>query len=312
VVYATLKNMDKIGFIGLGRMGRPMAINLFSKDFDVTAWDIRPEVTQALVKVGLKAGVSIAQIAKDCDIVITMLPSSTEVDSVVQGENGVFANARPGTVIMDMSTIDPLATDRFSALAKNHGLSWVDAPVGRLAEHADRGESLFMVGASHEDFSRVRPMMEAMGNSIYHCGDVGTGGRTKLVNNYIAITLCQVNGEALALSQRFGLNLTNTLAVLLGTSANNGQLRMNFPNKVLAGDSSPGFTIDLAHKDLSLVLNAANACKVPMPVGAATLNSFSLARASDNGMLDFSCIADVMCELAQIQKPRVPYGWKPT
>jgi 4-hydroxybutyrate dehydrogenase/sulfolactaldehyde 3-reductase len=213
---------------------------------------------------------------------------------------------------MDMSTIDPLATDRFSALAKNHGLSWVDAPVGRLAEHADRGESLFMVGASDEDFSRVRPLMEAMGNSIYHCGDVGTGGRTKLVNNYIAITLCQVNGEALALSQRFGLNLTNTLAVLLGTSANNGQLRMNFPNKVLAGDSSPGFTIDLAHKDLSLVINAANACKVPMPVGAATLNSFSLARASDNGMLDFSCIADVMCEMAQIQKPRVPSGWKPT
>ena len=293
-------------------MGRPMAFNLFSKGFDVTAWDIRPEVTQALVKVGLKGGVSIAQIAKDCDIVITMLPSSIEVDSVVQGENGVFTNARPGTVIMDMSTIDPLATDRFSALAKNHGLSWVDAPVGRLAEHADRGESLFMVGASPEDFSRVRPLMEAMGNSIYHCGDVGTGGRTKLVNNYIAITLCQVNGEALALSQRFGLNLTNTLAVLLGTSANNGQLRMNFPNKVLAGDSSPGFTIDLAHKDLSLVLNAANACKVPMPVGAATLNSFSLARASDNGMLDFSCITDVMCEMAQIQKPRVPSGWKPT
>lgn len=213
---------------------------------------------------------------------------------------------------MDMSTIDPLATDRFNVLAKTHGLSWVDAPVGRLAEHADRGESLFMVGASHEDFSRVRPLMEAMGNSIYHCGDVGTGGRTKLVNNYIAITLCQVNGEALALSQRFGLDLTNTLAVLLGTSANNGQLRMNFPNKVLAGDSSPGFTIDLAHKDLSLVLNAANACKVPMPVGAATLNSFSLARASDHGMLDFSCIVDVMCEMAQIQKPRVPPGWKPT
>ena len=304
--------MDKIGFIGLGRMGRPMAINLFSKGFDVTAWDIRPEVTQALVQVGLKAGVSIAQIAKDCDIVITMLPSSIEVDSVVQGENGVFVNARPGTVVMDMSTIDPLATDRFNVLAKTYGLSWVDAPVGRLAEHADRGESLFMVGASHEDFSRVRPLMEAMGNSIYHCGDVGTGGRTKLVNNYIAITLCQVNGEALALSQRFGLDLTNTLAVLLGTSANNGQLRMNFPNKVLAGDSSPGFTIDLAHKDLSLVLNAANVCKVPMPVGAATLNSFSLARASDNGTLDFSCIVDVMCEMAQIQKPRVPLGWKPT
>src|SRR3546814_9797112 len=107
-----------------------------------------------------------------------------------------------------------------------------------------------MVGASDADFKRVSPLFDAMGTTTYHCGDVGTGGRTKLVNNYVAITLCQVNGEALALSQKFGLDITKTMQVLLGTSANNGQLRMNFPNKVLAGDTSPGFTIDLAHKDL--------------------------------------------------------------
>jgi 4-hydroxybutyrate dehydrogenase/sulfolactaldehyde 3-reductase len=141
---------------------------------------------------------------------------------------------------------------------------------------------------------------------------VGTGGRTKLVNNYVAITLTQVTGEALALSQRFGLDITKTLAVLLGTSANNGQLRMNFPNKVLAGDTTPGFTIDLAHKDLSLVVNAAHAAKVPMPVAAAVHESFSQARAAEFGAIDFSGIADVICEVSKIKKPRVPKGWKPS
>jgi hypothetical protein len=130
---------------------------------------------------------------------------------------------------MDMSTIDPLTTDRLQAAALAHGLSVVDAPVGRLAEHADRGESLFMVGASDADLARVRPLLDAMGTTVHHCGGVGTGGRTKLVNNFVAVTLTQVNAEALALSQRFGLDIARTLAVLLGTSANNGQLRMNLP-----------------------------------------------------------------------------------
>ena len=140
---------------------------------------------------------------------------------------------------------------------------------------------------------------------------MGTGGRTKLVNNYVAVTLTQVNAEALALSQRFGLDLAKTLQVLLGTSATNGQLRMNFTNKVLVGDTKPGFTIDLAHKDMSLIVNAAHAAQVPMPVAAAVHESYSLARASQHGSLDFSCMADVLCELAQIAKPRVPKGWKP-
>lgn len=301
----------KIGFIGLGRMGRPMAANLRKKGFELVVHDIDRQAVDALVALGAKAGASIADIARECRIVVTMLPTHLEVEAVGLGPDGIFANAAPGTILMDMSTIDPLATDRLSAEAGRHGLTVVDAPVGRLAEHADRGESLFMVGASEADFATVKPLLEAMGTAIYHCGPVGAGGRTKLVNNYIAVTLCQVNGEALALSQRFGLDITKTLQVLYGTSASNGQLRMNFPNKVLAGDTTPGFTIDLAHKDLSLVVAAAHAARVPMPVAAAVHESFSQARAAEFGKIDFSGIADVICEIAKIDKPRVPEGWKP-
>ena len=154
----------------------------------------------------------------------------------------MLANAQPGTLIMDMSTVDPRHTDRLAKEAAAKGFQFVDAPVGRLASHADRGESLFMVGASEADFARVKPLLEAMGNTIYHCGGVGTGTRTKLVNNYLAVSSCQLNAEALALSQRFGLDLERTLDVLYGTTAFNGQLKINWPNKVLKDDTEPGFT----------------------------------------------------------------------
>lgn len=302
---------EKIGFIGLGRMGKPMASNLKKKGFDLVVHDINEKAVEELVQLGATKGKSIAAIAAECSVVITMLPSSVEVEGVSYGPDGILANAKKGTILLDMSTIDPLATERLSVAAKTLGLSVVDAPVGRLAQHADRGESLFMVGATDADFKRVEPMLMAMGTTIYHCGDVGSGGRTKLVNNYMAVSLCQLNGEALALSQRFGLDIEKTLQVLYGTSANNGQLRMNFPNKVLVGDTSPGFTIDLAHKDMGLVMGAAHAQKVPMPLAAAVFESFSLARAANYGKEDFTGIADAICDLAKIERARVPKGWKP-
>jgi len=302
---------DKIGFIGLGRMGKPMASNLKKKGFELVVHDINEKAVEELVQLGAVKGKSIAAIAAECSVVITMLPSSIEVEGVSYGPDGILANAQKGTILLDMSTIDPLATERLSVAAKARGLSVVDAPVGRLAQHADRGESLFMVGATDADFKRVEPMLMAMGTTIYHCGDVGSGGRTKLVNNYMAVSLCQLNGEALALSQKFGLDIEKTLQVLYGTSASNGQLRMNFPNKVLVGDTSPGFTIDLAHKDMGLVMGAAHAHKVPMPLAAAVFESFSLARAANYGKEDFTGIADAICDLANIERARVPKGWKP-
>lgn len=301
---------EKIGFIGLGRMGKSMAANLQKKGFALQVNDLNQSAVHELVALGAQAA-PVAEMARDCRIIITMLPSSVEVEQIALAADGIFAHAQPGTILMDMSTIDPLATDKLARLAAARGLSMVDAPVGRLAEHADRGESLFMVGASDADFARVQPLLNAMGTTTHHCGPVGTGGRTKLVNNYVAVSLTQVNAEALALSQRFGLDISKTLQVLLGTSATNGQLRMNFANKVLVGDTSPGFTIDLAHKDMSLVVGAAHAAKVPMPVAAAVHESYSLARASQHGSIDFSGMADVLCELAQIDKPRVPKGWTP-
>lgn len=297
--------MDKIGFIGLGRMGRPMAGNMQRKGFSLMVYDIAEAPVQALVELGAVAAGSVAELAGECRTVITVLPSHVEVEDVLLGGGGIVSAAESGTLVMDMSTVDPASTDRMAAALADAGMRFVDAPIGRLASHADRGECLFMVGADDADFDQVRPMLDAMGTDIHHCGPPGSGIRTKLVNNYLAITSCQMNAEALALTQRFGLDVEKTLNVIHGTTATNGQLKVNYASKVLAGDTEPGFQIDLAHKDLSLVMSAANAGRVPMTIGAAARESLSMARARGWGDKDFSALLDALCESAGLDKVRL-------
>lgn len=303
--------METVGFIGLGRMGKSMASNLVKKGFTLVVHDIVEGPVKALADLGAKPAANVAEVASQSSIIATMLPASREVEETLFGPDGAMAHARPGTLFLEMSTVDPATSDRLHDEAAKRGLAAVDAPVGRLAIHADRGECLFMVGAAPADLERVMPLLRAMGTTIHHCGAGGTGMRMKLVNNYLAIILCQLNAEALSLSQRFGLDLVRTLEVLYGTTATNGQLRLNWPNKVLAGDTSPGFTVDLAHKDLSLIVQAANAARVPVPVAAAAREAFSMARSRGYGQIDFSGMVDVLCDIAQIERPRLPAGWTP-
>ena len=296
---------ERIGFIGLGAMGKGMASNLQNKGFQLNVFDIVPEPVAVLVQQGAKAAASVAELTEASDIVVTMLPGSPEVESVVLGEGGVLAHGGDGMLLLDMSTVDPETTDGLARRLPEEGIAVVDAPVGRLAQHANSGESLFMVGASDEDFARVRPLLEAMGTTIHHCGAVGSGMRTKLVNNFLAIVSCQLNAEALTLSTRFGLDLQTTLDVIHGTTATNGQLKINYATKVLTGDTEPGFAIDLAHKDLTLIVNAANQAKVPLPIGAAARESVSLARSTSFHNKDFSALLDHWCERAGVKAPRL-------
>ncbi len=296
-----------VGFIGLGRMGRPMASNLCRKGFRLFVNDVNPLAVDELAKLQATPCATVAEVVADADIVITMLPDASVVRHVMTMADGVFARAKPGSIVLDMSTIDPDTTDSLVAQAKARGLNFVDAPVGRLASHADRGESLFMVGAEPADFERVKPLLDGMGSTVHHCGPPGSGTRTKLVNNFLAVSSCQMNAEALSLSQRFGLDLERTLEVLYGTTAVNGQLKIAWPTKVLVGDVEPGFTIDLAHKDLTLIVDAANAARVPMPMAAAAREAFSVARARGFGGQDFSAMVDVACDVAGIDKPRLAH-----
>lgn len=293
---------DTYGFIGLGRMGRGMATNLHRKGFPLTIYDIVPEAVMPLAQLGARKAETVADVGKRSSLVFTMLPNSPQVLEVAATLAGAMS---PGGLVVDMSTIDPAITDKVAALLAAKGIGFVDAPVGRLAEHADRGESLFMVGATPGDFARVKPLLEAMGTTIIHCGGVGTGTRTKIVNNLVTISLCLLNAEALTLMQRFGLDLKTTIDVLNGTTANNGQLNLNLARKVLRDDTAPGFAIDLAHKDLSLAVQAAHDLKLPLPVGVAAREAYNLARGAGLGGKDFSSILDHLCALASVPPPRL-------
>ena len=300
--------MDRIGFIGLGRMGRPMASNLIRKGFELVVHDVDAGAVGALTHLGASVGRDAADVAARSDVIVTMLPNSAIVSQIVCGPAGVLSGARAGSLVMDMSTVDPTTTDALAARCAEKGVAFVDAPVGRLATHADAGQSLFMVGGESESFDRVKPLLEAMGSTIHHCGPCGAGTRTKIVNNFLAVASCQMNAEALTLAQGLGLDLDNTLDVLYGTTATNGQLKLNWPAKSLVGDVAPGFTIDLAHKDLTLVVDSASAAKVPMPMAAAAREAFSTARARGFGSKDFSAALDAHCDVTGIEAPRLSHN----
>ncbi|MBH1997583.1 MAG: NAD(P)-dependent oxidoreductase [Sphingomonadaceae bacterium] len=295
----------KIGFIGLGAMGLPMSSNLQRKGFAVTVYDINETKMDKVAALGATKAASIAEASKGQDIVITVLPATQHVDAVVLGEDGVLAHIDAGALLMDLSTIDANGTDRVAAACAAKGIAFVDAPIGRLALHAERGESLFMVGASDEDFARVEPALNAMGTDIYRCGAPGMGSRMKVINNFMLLSTAQIVAESIALGTKLGLDIQTMHDVTGGTTARNGQFHVLMVNKALKGDIEPGFTIDLAFKDLTLAMNAAAENRVGLPMGAAAHAVFGAVRANDYASKDYSALLHYACENAGVKTPRM-------
>ena len=298
--------MTKTGFIGLGAMGQPMAANLVRKGHDLIVHDIAQDRTPPLRDLGATVAGSVAEVAERAGVVVTMVPDSPQVEEIVFGPGGILKSGKTGQLVMDMSTIAPETTDRVAGALQKAGRAFVDAPVGRLVTNAEAGTSLFMVGAADADLPRVRPLLEAMGDTILHCGGPGTGIRSKLVNNFLVVGINQMNAEALALAQGFGLDLATTLKVIGGTTASNGQLAVNWPNKVLKGDLSPGFRLALAHKDVSLAVESARKMGVPVFAGAVAREGCAMGIATGGyADKDFSGIADAVAGLANLPPPRL-------
>ena len=297
---------EKVAFIGLGAMGGPMALNIIKKGTSVSVFDIETEKMEPHIKVGGIPGKSIRDTIRDAKIIVTMLPSTENVKAVITGQDGVLSFAKPNTVILDMSTIAPTGTDEVYALCKQKNIKFIDAPVGRLVSHAISGDSLFMVGCDEEDaFKKVEPLLNAMGTTIIRCGKVGSGIRAKVVNNFQILSIAQITAEALTLAQKIGLDLETFKQVNAGTTANNGQFHINFLSKVLQNDIEPGFTIDLAHKDMGLAIETANSFRVGLPVGSSVQAVYAQARSGKFAKKDFSALLDYACELAEVSPPRI-------
>ena len=297
---------EKVAFIGLGAMGGPMALNIIKKETNLSVFDIDKEKMNPHIELGAISGKNIKDTVENADIVVTMLPSTENVKTVITEVGGVLSNVKPGTIILEMSTIAPTGTDEIYQACKEKNINFIDAPVGRLVSHAISGDSLFMVGCNNEEaFKKVEPLLNAMGTTIIRCGKVGSGIRAKVINNFQILSIAQITAEALTLAEKIGLDLNTFKEVNAGTTANNGQFHINFLSKVLQNDIEPGFTIDLAHKDMGLALETANSFRVGLPVGSSVQAVYAQARSGKYAKKDFSALLDYACELAEINPPRL-------
>jgi 4-hydroxybutyrate dehydrogenase/sulfolactaldehyde 3-reductase len=288
--------MSRIGFIGVWTMGGPMARNIAKGGHAVKAFDVNKQAVAALSDAGIAPADGPAAAAKDVDILITMLPNSQHVEEAAFGPQGFAPALAKGTLYIDMSTIAPATTDSIAARLAERGIAMVDAPVGRQQMHAVAGKLLIMVGGADADVARARPIFELMGDTIIHCGPVGAGARMKIVNNYMSITLNVLSAEALTLAERSGLDPNLAREVMLGTAAGQGHFGSTYPSKVLKGDLTPGFMVDLAHKDLGLALDLARDIGSPVATGLVAREAYERARAQDRGRQDWTAIYTMMRE----------------
>lgn len=284
--------MAVIAFIGLGQMGSPMASNLLKQGHQLSVFDVNPDAVQRLVEKGAQPASSPAQAAQGAEFVITMLPNGDLVRSVLFGEQGICESLSQQALVIDMSTIHPLQTDKLIADMRAQGLDMMDCPVGRTSDHAIAGTLLLLAGGTAQQVERATPVLMAMGNELINAGGPGMGIRVKLINNYMSIALNALSAEAAVLCQALGLSFDVALQVMSGTPAGKGHFTTSWPNKVLKGDLSPAFMIDLAHKDLGIALDVANQLHVPMPLGAASREVYNQARAAGRGREDWTAILE--------------------
>lgn len=289
-----------IAFIGLGTMGGAMSANLIKGGFSVYGFDISSAALERLEEAGGTPCAGMAEAAARADIVFTMLPNSPHVEQAVRA---AVDGAAGGTLFVDCSTILPDATIRVGEFLASKGMRFMDAPVGRTGREARLGKLLFMVGGEERDMEYVRPCLECMGDTILHCGPVGSGIATKIINNYMSITLNVLTAEALTLGESLGLDRGRLMEALSGTPAGRGHLATTYPNKVFRDDISAAFMLDLANKDLGLAIEVANMKNVPLFTGGAARQAYSLARARGYGGKDWTAMLNVLRELAQVQPP---------
>lgn len=271
-----------VGFIGIGTMGREMAINLAKAGHRVTAYDVRRESAEALASSGIHAAASIADASRGADAVITMLPDTPDVEAVVLGEGGLLAHPPEGKLVIDMSTIAPAAVRRMHAQLAQAGVAFVDAPVSGGPLGAKNATLSIMAGGDAAAFALAQRFFAAMGTTVTHVGESGAGQTVKLCNQLICGINIQAICEALALGRAAGVDLQQLRKVLLGGSAASWMLDKLGP-QMIDGDTSAGFRIDLMLKDLRLVAQQAQETSVPLPATALVTTQYLDARAHGEG-----------------------------
>lgn len=278
-----------IGFIGLGIMGKPMAKNLVRAGYRLLVNNRSEAAVRELEDFGAKAAAR-QELAAQCDMILTMLPDSPKVKEVVLGENGIAAYMRSGAVLIDMSSINPVASREIAAELEKRGVEMLDAPVSGGEPKAVDGTLSFMVGGKKTVFDRCRPVLEKMGSSVTYCGEIGAGNTVKLANQIIVACNIQALSEALTLAQKSGVDPQTVLAAIRGGLAGSTVLEAKGP-MITAGNDRPGFKVDLHIKDLRNALDCAHSVGAPAPMTAAVQEVLQWLHSHGGGQKDHSAIA---------------------
>jgi 2-hydroxy-3-oxopropionate reductase len=289
----------KVGLIGLGIMGKPMAKNILKGGYELMVSDLNKAAVEEVVAAGAKAATN-QEIGENCDVVLTMLPNSPHVKSVMLGENGVASYMKEGQVFIDMSSINPVASKEVAAVLAEKNIEMLDAPVSGGEPKAIDGSLSFMVGGKQEVFDAYKPLLETMGASVVRCGEVGAGNTTKLANQIIVACNIQALAEALTLAQKAGVDPELVFQAIRGGLAGSTVMNAKAP-MMIEGNDKPGFKIDLHIKDLNNALDCAHSVGAPVPMTAAVQEILQWMHNHEGGQKDHSAIAQYYEYLTDIK-----------
>jgi 2-hydroxy-3-oxopropionate reductase len=286
-----------VGFIGLGIMGGPMAANLVKAGFDVIGHNRSPEQVRRLVEQGGRGADGLADAVRDADVVVTMVPDSPDVEAVALGEDGIYAQAKPGTLHVDMSSIRPDVARRVAEAGRERGMRVLDAPVSGGEQGAIDATLSIMVGGDAADFADARPVLEAVGKTVVHVGPAGSGQTVKAANQLIVAGTIELVAEAIVFLEAYGVDTEAAVKVLAGGLAGNAI----FDRKgaaMLRRDFTPGFRIELHDKDMGIVTSAAREAGVVIPLGAVVAQLVASLKAQGDGGLDHSALLKLVEQLS--------------
>ena len=290
----------KLGFIGLGIMGKPMAKNLLKAGHELVVYDIVTKNVEDVVQAGAVAANSGKEVAQQCKIVITMLPNSPHVKAAVMGDNGILEGAVEGSIIVDMSSIAPLASQEICKACQEKGVKMLDAPVSGGEPKAIDGSLSIMVGGDQKVFNEVYDILMAMGASAVHCGDIGAGNITKLANQVVVALNIAAVSEAFMLSTKAGVDPEKVFHAIRGGLAGSTVMNAKIP-MIMEGNFKPGFKVDLHIKDLNNALETGHSVGAPLPMTSAVMEMLQVLHANGSGADDHSAIAKYYEKLADLE-----------
>lgn len=293
--------MNNIGFIGIGKMGKPMATNLIKAGYKVSVFDVNPAAVAELVEIGAVGAKTPKEAVADAEMILTSLPNPKIVEDVVLGSNGVLEGAKAGVILADLSTVTPETSKKIAKAAQAKGIHVVDAPVSGGEAGAKAAALTIMVGGAKEDFEKCLPVFQTIGKKIYHVGDVGAGQAVKLINQLLFGINVAAVGEALVLGCKAGIDPKTMYQIVSESAGNSYALQTRFPNFIAKGNFKPGFAIDLIAKDLGLVTSMAKENKTVLSLGTVAEQLYRMAQLTGCGGLDIAGIITLYEKLMGVE-----------